>query len=203
MLVVCIRFDLLEHPIMCVADLGDILMGDTDDSRVRPIGITVCIALGYVFGWALGFPLVVVAGLAVGAWVRQRSSAAKRLMTPSAAAFVVVGLLVQVVAVLSMCWWIRVGPLTSYHAPLWSAVVSASAPSLWEKAVHRKILSVQRGQDRFPWDDGNRHYSLGPDGTDQQAQLLYDPSNGVVSLGDIIIETRRNSAEVSRARDHD
>lgn len=178
-------------------------MGGTDGSPVRPAGIAGCIALGYLLGWALGFPLVVVAVLAVGAWVRLRSRAARRLMIPVAATFVVVGFLVQVAAVSAMCWWIRVGPLTSYHAPPWSAVVSASAPSLWEKAVHGKIWRVQRGQDRFPWDDGRSHYSLGPDGTDQQAHLLYDPSNGVVSPGDILIGTRRNPAADSRAQAHD
>ena len=178
-------------------------MPGTDDSRVRPIGIVVSVALGYLLGWALGFPLVVLAAVAVGAWVRQNRRAAKRLMTPAAAAFGLVGLLVQITAVLAMCWWVRVGPLTSYHAPLWSAVVSASAPNLWEKVVYSKIMRVQGGQDSFPWDVSKRHYRLGPDGTDQQAQLLYDPSNGVLSPGDILIGTRQSSSGDSRGQHHD
>lgn len=77
--------------------------------------------------------------------------------------------------------------LSSYNMPLWASAVSAAAPSIWEKAVLDKVDRVKEGRDLFPSDAKNIGYSVGPDGSDQGGFILYDPTNGVLSPGDILL----------------
>lgn len=63
-------------------------------------------------------------------------------------------------------------------------------PGMQEDAIRTKVSAISRGLDPFGSPlvrSGNAIYSLGPDRSDQGGALAYDPTNGTVSTGDIVI----------------
>lgn len=83
----------------------------------------------------------------------------------------------------------RDAEISSYEMPLWVGAVSANAPSIWEKAILDKVEKVKEGKSFFASDKDKTGYSVGPDGSDQGGLILYDPTNGVLSPGDIPLKS--------------
>jgi len=153
---------------------------------------------GYGIGWAMMFPVILLLGVALlfgllhNRFGKLEATRRKR------------ALLAAVVAALAFCAfasqklgeylvyrYTRDANLSSYNQmPVWMGAVSASAPNVWEKALLDKIERVKNAKDQFSSDSKGARYSVGPDGLDQKGLLLYDPTNGVASPGDIPIPNR-------------
>jgi hypothetical protein len=58
-----------------------------------------------------------------------------------------------------------------------------------EKAILDKVEKVKEGKSFFASDKDKTGYSVGPDGSDQGGLILYDPTNGVLSPGDIPLKS--------------
>lgn len=142
---------------------------------------------GYLVAWGLFFPFIVFPLLFIPIVYSGRlshPSGKKRCLLAKAALFAFV---VQKALEVSMYLVIKHEQAVFNGMPKICAIVSANAPSIWEAALKEKYRMAVAGRDTYRKFGANKRYSLGPDGVDQNGQLIYDPTNGVVSSGDIIL----------------
>lgn len=63
--------------------------------------------------------------------------------------------------------------------------VSVVQLGYYERIILQKVESARNGDDTFLGAHEERGYSFGPDGINDYGLIVYDPTNGVISRGDV------------------
>ncbi len=76
---------------------------------------------------------------------------------------------------------------------LYRMILGLDYPAVYERAIYDKFRDLSSFNKGDPFVEGsfkrksNAIYSVGPDGLDDHIKILYDPTNGILSRGDILV----------------
>ena len=159
--------------------------------QVRSVGYVGGFVGGYLWAWLIPTPFNLIIAIPLLFLYFKRMPQTVRIA-------VLLGVAVRIVFVsLALLLFFsspRLIPLWSYSArPIQSVLVLGSDIGLFEGMVRHYAESVKKGQSKKDPFSGEAlrnvngvSYSVGPDGRDDLLTVAYDPSNGIMSSGDVV-----------------